>query len=331
MMQKQLKRTLGKSEIEVSALGLGCWAIGGPFLLDGKQDGWGDVNDTVSEQAIHAALEHGVNFFDTSDAYGTGHSEKILGKALKGQREKVVIASKFGFTYNEETRELTGQDTSAHYIRKACELSLSRLQTDYIDLYQLHLWSLPEQEIDSVIETLEKLQKDGYIRDYGWSTGDTECARYFAEHSNGTSILHPVNVFGYNKEMIEICEKHNLASINSNPLAMGLLSGKFNSESKLSSDDVRGSGHDWVTYFKNGKPDELLLEKLDAIREILRSDGRTLVQGALAWIWAKSEQNIPIPGFKTPEQVIENAKAMTFGPLSQNQIEEIDELFKAPL
>ncbi|NDI35106.1 aldo/keto reductase [Chengkuizengella sediminis] len=330
-MQKKFKRSLGKSGINVSPLGLGCWAIGGPFSLNGKQDGWGNVNDSVSIQAIHEALDQGITFFDTSDAYGTGHSEIILGKALKKHRDQVVIASKFGNTYNENTRELTGQNISPEYIQSACKLSLKRLQTDYIDLYQLHVWALPQNEIDSVIETLNKLQSDGLIRAYGWSTGDTDCARYFAENSNGASLLHPMNVFGYNKDVIELCEEHNLASINSNPLAMGILSGKFNSDTKLSTEDVRGSGHDWIPYFKNGKPEKSLLEKLESIREVLKSDGRTLVQGAIAWLWAKSEQNIPIPGFKTPEQVIENANAMSFGPLNQQHVKEIDHLLEVAL
>ena len=99
-------RTLGRSGIEVSPLGMGCWAIGGHFLLDGKPDGWGNVDDAESIRAIHLALDSGVNFFDTSDAYGTGHSERVLSKALEGRREQAVIATKFGFTYNEATREL---------------------------------------------------------------------------------------------------------------------------------------------------------------------------------------------------------------------------------
>ncbi|MFS1511691.1 aldo/keto reductase [Chengkuizengella sp. SCS-71B] len=323
-MQTQRKTELGKTGIQVSLLGLGCWAIGGPFLLDGKQDGWGEVNDEESILAIHEAIERDINYFDTSDVYGIGHSERLLGKALKEYRDKVVIATKFGFTYDEEKREITGQNISPEYIRKACEKSLKRLQTDYIDVYQIHLWSLPEEKVNIVIETLNQLQEEGTVRTYGWSTGDLKCAQYFAENSNGSSILHPVNVFGYNKEIVKLCEEQNLTSINSTPLAMGFLSGKFNENTKFTPDDVRGSGFDWISYFKEGKPAPEFLKKLESIKEILKSDGRTLVQGALAWNWAISEQNIPIPGFKTAAQVIDIAKAMEFGPLTQQEVESIN-------
>jgi len=107
---------------------------------------------------------------------------------------------------------------------------------------------------------------------------------------------------------------------------MGFLSGKFTAESQFSKDDVRGAGHSWVTYFKDGKPVPKFLKKLDSVREILTSNGRTPVQGALAWIWGKSNSTIPIPGFKTVKKVEENAKAMDFGPLTQYKMDEIDRI-----
>src|SRR5690554_5982427 len=126
-MKEGLKRTLGRSGIEVSALGLGCWAIGGPMILHGIADGWGDVDDDESIKAIHKALELGINFFDTADAYGVGHSEEVLGKALAGKRDSVVICTKFGFFGNEATRILHGTNVTPAYIEKACEASLKRL------------------------------------------------------------------------------------------------------------------------------------------------------------------------------------------------------------
>lgn len=321
-------RTLGKSAIKVSPMGLGCWAIGGPFKMNGMSDGYGQVDDDVSLKAVQTAVDLGITFFDTADAYGTGHSEKILGKALKGNRNKVVIATKFGHTYNESTRELTGENSSTEYILKACEASLKRLQTDYIDLYQLHRWSIPAEEIDQVIETFEKLVAKGYIRAYGWSTDCVEGASTFAENSNCSAIQQSFNLFGYEKGILELCEKHNMASINRSPLAMGLLSGKFTSASKLPLDDVRGNAHSWNNFFRDGKPNPEFLEKLEAVKEILKSNGRTLVQGALAWIWAESKKTIPVPGFKTAQQVEENVKAMEFGPLSTEQMKEINRLLQ---
>ena len=321
-------RTLGRSGIRVSPMGLGCWAIGGPFKLFGLNDGYGQVDDAESVRAIRRAVGLGVTFFDTADAYGTGHSERILGKALDGIRHKVVIATKFGYTFNENAREITGELCSAAYIMKACRASLRRLQTDYIDLYQLHRWSIPTEEIDTMIEALDKLVEEGLIRAYGWSTDWVEGAAVFAEKSNCTAFQQSFNVFWHEKGILDLCEKHDLASINRSPLAMGLLSGKFTPGSRLPADDVRGNPHSWNPFFKDARPNQEYLDKLEAIKEILRSGGRTPVQGALAYIWGKSGRTIPIPGFKTVQQVEENAGAMEFGPLTPGQIEEIDELIR---
>jgi aryl-alcohol dehydrogenase-like predicted oxidoreductase len=321
-----MKRTLGRSRIEVSALGLGYWAIGGPFLLDGRPDGWGAVDDAESIRAIQRAIDLGVTFFDTADVYGTGHSECILGEAIKGQRDNVIIATKFGYTYDEAQRAITGTSTATEYIRWACEASLRRLQTDYIDLYQLHVGDVPLEQAEAVWATLDQLKQEGLIRAYGWSTWDAERARAFAMQSNGTALQHAANVLLDAPEIFATCAQHNLASVSNSPLAMGLLSGKFDAGSRLPTDDVRGSGHTWVAYFKEGKPRQEFLDKLAAVRAILASNGRTPVQGALAWLWARSEQTIPIPGFKTVQQVEENAGALHFGPLTTDQVREIEAL-----
>ena len=117
---------------------MGCWAIGGPFWSGENAVGWGQINDDESIRSIHRALELGVTFFDTSDVYGAGHSERVLGRALEGQRQKVVIATKFGNMFDESTKQITGNNASPEYIKQACEASLQRLNTDYIDLYQFH-------------------------------------------------------------------------------------------------------------------------------------------------------------------------------------------------
>jgi aryl-alcohol dehydrogenase-like predicted oxidoreductase len=321
-----MRRQLGRSGIEVSAMGLGCWASGGSFFMDGKADSYGDVDDAESARAIQRAIDLGITFFDTSDAYGTGHGEEVLGKAVRGQRHDVVLATKFGYTHDAHRRELTGTDTSADYIRRACDASLQRLQTDYIDLYQLHVWSIAQSQRDEVFSTLDDLRDTGHIRAYGWSTGDIDNARFLATRTNATSILHPLNVLDDAPELLEIGAEHDLANICSGPLAMGLLTGKFDATSVLPADDVRGSGHDWVEYFTEGRPRPEFLNALASIREILMSGGRTLVQGALAWIWARGENTIPIPGFKTVQQVEENARAMELGPLSPAQSDQVTAL-----
>jgi aryl-alcohol dehydrogenase-like predicted oxidoreductase len=318
-----MRRTLGRSGITVSAMGLGCWAIGGPFLLDGRPDGWGEVDDAESVRALRRAIDLGVTFFDTADVYGTGHSERVLGRALRGRRDEVVVATKFGYRYDEARREVAGTDVSPGYIRAACAASLRRLGTDHIDLYQLHPWSVPAAEADDALAALEELRREGTIRAYGWSTGDPGNARRLAGHAHGTAIQHPINLLSDAPEILALCDEHDLASVCNGPLAMGLLTGKFDAASKLPGDDVRGSGHDWVAYFSDGRPRREFLDKLGAVREILTGDGRTLAQGALAWLWARSERTIPIPGFKTTAQAEENARAMELGPLTPDQMAEI--------
>ncbi|AZO94840.1 hypothetical protein GM661_06990 [Iocasia frigidifontis] len=146
----------------------------------------------------------------------------------------------------------------------------------------------------------------------------------FASRKNCSAIEHNLNIFESAEAIIDICESNNLASINRSPLAMGLLSSKFNINTKLPQNDVRGAGHEWVQYFEDGKPKQEFLDKLSSAREILTSGGRSLVQGALAYIWAVGDNTIPIPGFRNVKQAEENARAMEFGPLSKEQINEID-------
>jgi aryl-alcohol dehydrogenase-like predicted oxidoreductase len=320
-----MMRKLGRSGIEVSAVGLGCWAIGGLFSWDGNPVGWGEVNDEESIRAIRRGLELGVNFLDTADVYGTGHSERVVARALEGRRQQVVIATKFGNLFDESTRQMGGADASPAYIRRACEASLKRLNTDYIDLYQLHLNGYDANKADEVRDALETLVTDGKIRGYGWSTDFVDGARVFAEGPNCTSIQLDLNVLADNAPMIALCEEHNLAAINRGPLGMGVLTGKYTAGSTLPDNDVRGKDSpEWMQYFRGGKPNPDWLRRLEAIRAILTSNGRTLAQGALAWLWARSPQTLPIPGFKTTAQVEDNAGAMAFGPLTTEQMGEIE-------
>ena len=326
------ERTLGRSDIAVSALGLGCWAIGGPFGRGGVSSGWGDVDDDASVAAIRRGLELGVTFFDTADVYGTGHSETILGRALGGDRDRVAIATKFGNTFEEGTGRALATDVSPAYVREACEASLRRLGTDRIDLYQCHVGNLERDVADEVAGTLEQLCADGLVRAYGWSTDDVERAGWWAVRERCASVQHHLNVLEDAPEMLALCEREGLASIDRGPLAMGLLSGKFSAGSRLPEDDVRGSGAPWLTAFEpDGRPKQAFLDGLAAIRELLASDGRTLVQGALGWIWARSDRTVPIPGFKSVAQAEENAGALAHGPLPAERMEEIDALLgRAP-
>ncbi len=319
-------RQLGPSGIEVSALGLGCWAIGGPFdFFDGTPAGWGTIDDAESIRAIHRALDLGVTLFDTADVYGAGHSEEVLGKALAGRRDQVVIATKFGNTFDPATRRMISQNADPAYIRSALEASLRRLGTDYIDLYQFHVGEYPADQAAPVRETLEALVAEGKIRGYGWSTDTLESVQVFAEGPHCIAAQLNFNIFEGNDELLAFCETRGLAVLNRGPLAMGLLTGKFRKDSTFADDDVRKHAA-WFAGSRDGRPNPEWLDRLDAIREILTSGGRTLAQGALAWLWARSDMMLPIPGFKTLAQVEENAGALRFGPLTAEQMAEIEQL-----
>ncbi len=326
-MTTAFMRTLGRSGIQVSPLGMGCWAIGGLAWRGETPVGWGAVDDAESIRAIRRAIDLGVNFFDTANVYGAGHSEVVLGQALKGLRHQVVVATKFGNLADEARRQLTGADASPASIRQSCEDSLRRLGTAWIDLFQFHLGGYELERAGEVRETLEALVAEGKIRAYAWSTDDPLRAAFFAEGPHCAAVQHQMNLIEDAPEMLAVCDRFNLASINRGPLAMGLLTGKFQPGSKLGDDDVRGEkAPEWMKYFQGGRPNPEFLAKLDAVRAILTSRGRTLAQGALAWLWGRSAKTVPIPGFKTVRQVEENAGAIGFGPLEAAQMQEVDRL-----
>ena len=320
-----LRRQLGRSGLEVSGMGIGCWAIGGPWTLAGFQAGWGQVDDEESIRALHCALDGGIDFFDTAANYGCGHSERLLGQAVAGRRDKVIISTKFGYDVDEETKSVThyGHPQTgdvASRIRDDCEASLRRLNTDYIDLYHFHVaYYSPEKAVE-VREVLEELVLEGKIRFYGWSTDTPESARVFAEGEHCATIQHDLTVVKDAPEMLTICEEFDLGSVVRSPLGRGLLTGKYDLDSTFPENDFRNAGNfreRWL--FPT-------LGQMDAIRAVLTSDGRTLAQGALAWVWARSDRTVPIPGFKTIRQVEENVAALEFGPLNDEQTKQIDEL-----
>jgi aryl-alcohol dehydrogenase-like predicted oxidoreductase len=318
-----MKRILGKSGIEVSALGMGCWAIGGPWTWDQPGNdpfpaGWGHVDDNESVRAIHAALDAGINFFDTAANYGAGHSEQILAQALTGRRDDVVIATKFGHIIDENRKVVYGDnDKILQNLCSDVENSLRRLNTDYLDLYQLHAADYDPEPALELRGMLEDLVEQGLIRWYGWSTDLVDRATAFADGEHCAGIQFQLNALFDNLEMRTLCKDHRLAGVNKDPLNRGVLTGKFTPDSSFPSDDIRSRvdfGHDSVTW---------RLDAVEAMRDVLGSGGRTMAQGALAYIWALDEHMIPIPGFKSVAQVKQNAAAMSFGPLTPDEINQI--------
>jgi aryl-alcohol dehydrogenase-like predicted oxidoreductase len=269
-------------------------------------------------------MDLGINFFDTAANYGAGHSEVLLGRAFKGKRDQVVIATKFGHIVNEEKKTVySAPDLIIQNVRSDVENSLRRLQTDTIDIYQLHEGGFDPDLALELQLLLEELVSAGKIRWYGWSTDRAESARKFADSSTSThctSIQFRLNAIFDNAAMRQVCAEFNLAGINKDPLNKGFLTGKFNVSTTFPDNDVR-SGTDFS--------DPEIVKRLkivDEIRDILTSNGRTMAQGALAYIWALDERMVPIPGFKSVQQVKDNAGALEFGPLTKDQVKEIGEI-----
>lgn len=321
------KIKLGRTGLEISRMGLGSWAIGGPCMDNGTQMGWGDVDDEQSIRSIHMALDAGVNYLDTANIYGAGHSEEVVGRAIRGRRDKVVVSTKFGILCDPVRKCTTGVIQSAEDIRKSCEDSLKRLNTDYIDLLLFHLGGCELEKALEARDVLEALVAEGKIRAYGWSTEMVDSARVFAQGEHCAAFMHIENLFEDYGDMIGLCEEKGMLSLCRSPLCMGLLTGKYGANASFAANDLRGvNAPPWMTYFVDGKPNAEMMRRLDSVRGILTSGGRTLAQGCLAWLWARSEQCVPVPGFRTEKQAVENAQAMEKGPLTPEQMAQIHQI-----
>lgn len=312
---------------EASAIGMGCWAIGGPFFAGDQPLGWGEVDDGMSKRTIHAALDHGVTVFDTANVYGAGHSERILGDALKG-RDDVLLVSKLGMAFDEETKQVSGHDANPENVLPAIEASLNRLNREQIDIMLLHINALPIEDAKPIFEEMEKARAQGKIGAFGWSTDFPDSAKAMAEMDGFIGIENAMNVFVDVPKLQKTIADHNLISFVRSPLAMGVLTGKYGENSTIPEDDVRSRDQTYNDYFRGRQVPSKHLKNLHAIRELVKSGGRTLAQGSLCWLMAKSSRNLPIPGAKNVAQITENADAMEHGPLPSNIMEEIENLIQ---
>jgi aryl-alcohol dehydrogenase-like predicted oxidoreductase len=298
--------------------------MGGKWTYDNEPHGWGQVDDAESIRAIHYALDAGINFFDTAANYGCGHSEQVLGQAVTGRRNNVILATKFGYVVDEEKRNVTKTEDVINRIRQECEASLRRLKTDYIDLYQFHKGDYDPGKAAEVRDVLETLVDEGKIRWYGWSTDNPEAAKVFAQGAHCTAIQHWMNMGTDMPEMLAVCDRYDQVSIIRSPLGSGNMTGKFNSDTTFPKDDWRSTWDlraEWPTQRR---------QRIATVGKFFAEAGetRTQAQIALAWIWTRSDRTIPIPGFKTVAQVKENIQAMEFGLLSNEQMKKIDEIYE---
>jgi aryl-alcohol dehydrogenase-like predicted oxidoreductase len=307
-------RQLGKSGLRVSVVGLGTMVHAGHF---------GPVDDTESLRAIDKALELGVNFVDTSDAYGAGYAETILGRALKGRRDKVIIATKGGNTMVGPRRGT--RDFSVPYISRVLDESLERLQTDYVDLYQLHNPTVEVIEHGDVWELLERRKQEGKIRHYGVSINKMEEGIAAVKGGRSETIQIEYNLLSQQPadDVLPQCRAANVGVIARVPLKRGLLSGKMtvSDVDRFQGDDIRARQFTREVL-------ERELAKVEHLRFLVHDPFRTLAQVAIAFCIADPSVGTVIPGARNAAQMEENAKAADWS-LPEAELAKIKELWKS--
>ena len=319
---------LAKLGLTGPAIGVGTWALGGTWRFDGRDAGWGAADDAVSVRALLAAVELGATVIDTAAAYGTGHSERVVGRALReldaAVRERVVVATKFGLVFDEESRTGAGTDVRPGAIRAECDSSLRRLGVERIDYYQLHGGADGAGQAEEVVATLEELVAEGKVRLFGTSQHDLEVIEVFARSQHCAGLQTQANVFGWSEAVLEAGRQHCLPVLARSPLAMGLLTGSYRLDHRPQPGDVR-LDTPWWTYFDDDAMAEWLV-RLDAVRDLLTVGGRSLAQGSLGYLWAVDPALVPLPGCRTPEQAQDNIGALAFGPLPTETAAEVTSL-----
>lgn len=314
-------RALGKTGLQVSEVGFGAWAIGGN---QGRGGGYGGTQDSVSLEALHQAYALGCNLFDTADTFGFGHSETLIGKALKGwDRSRVVIATKVGNDFYSDPTEEGRQNFSEAYIRSALAKSLERLGTSYVDLYLLQNPSMALIQHGKVFEVMKVLKEEGKIRHYGISIHDP-MEGVLAIDVGGVEVVQaPYHLFDrrLEKALIPHCEKHQVGLIAREPLANGFLTGKFTPATVFEKGDRRAV---W--------PKPYLMKRVEAANQFLP----VLPQGypglsalALKFVLDSPTVSATIPGCKTPQQVQENLAVSHMPNLSAQQREAIESVCAA--
>ena len=311
------------------ALGMGCWAIGGPFTFDGAPVGWGDSDDDTSRATIAAAFEAGVRVFDTAQAYGTGHSESLLGEVLAARPEARIV-TKVGLGIDADRRRITGLQTDPAEIRAGLEQSRRRLGRDLIDLVLLHPNELTVAEAAPILDTLADERAKGRLAAFGWSTDFPDKVRANADRPGFAAVEFAANVFFAADRMRDGIAGLDLVRLIRSPLAMGLLGGRITPQTQVRGADVRTRETDYNDWFTGGRMSPHYARRLEAVRELLTTGGRSLAQGALSWLWARHPGCLPVPGMRTPAHVADLAGALAHGPLDPGTMAGIERLIDRP-
>ncbi len=290
-------RQLGRVGPTVSAIGLGCMPMSGVY---------GTASDADGIATIQRALDLGVTLLDTADVYGNGHNEELVGRAIRGRRDEVVLATKFGIVRNAKG-DLVGISGRPEYVRQACEASLRRLAVETIDLYQQHRVD-PETPIEETAGALAELVHEGKVRFIGLSEALVPDLRRAAAVHPITSLQSEYSLLerGVEDEVLDSCEELGIGFLPFAPLVRGLLAGSLTPDRKLEAGDLRSGER-----FPRVSPENLALnaDLADGVKEIAAAHGATPAQVALAWLLARRPWIVPIPGTKRIASLEDTARA----------------------
>jgi len=309
-------RRLGYTDLNLTTIGLGTWAMGGPW-----QFGWGPQDDSEAIAAILKALDEGINWIDTAAVYGLGHSEELVGKALKQTGARPLIATKCGLLWNEKREKVPCLKRQS--IRRECHASLKRLGIKTIDLYQMH-WPDPDQDIEEGWEEMAKLAEEGKVRYIGVSNFSIEQIERVRKIHAVASLQPPYSMLHREVEdgVLAYCARNNIGVLAYSPMQRGLLTGKFGRQhlEKLAPDDHRRRNPDFQ------EPQfSTTLELVAKLKKIADRHGRTCAQLAISWVLRRPEITAAIVGARRPAQIIETSRAAEWN-LSEEDIDEIEKL-----
>ena len=311
-------RKLGYSDLHLTTVGLGTWAIGG----GGWAYCWGPQDDAESIAAIRRALDLGINWIDTAAVYGLGHSEEIIGRALAGRRDEVIIATKCGLVWDKGSTTPYGR-LKAESVRREAEASLRRLGVEVIDLYQIH-WPHDEEHLEEAWSTIADLIREGKVRYGGVSNFSVEQLKRVQAIHPVASLQPPYSMLrqGIEEELLAYCAANDMGVIVYSPMQAGLLTGKFTKERVANLPD-----EDWRKGSSAFREPDLSanLALVEKLRPIAERNGRTVAQLAIAWVLRRSEVTAAIVGARRPSQIEETAPAGDW-VLSEEDVAEIDAL-----
>ena len=306
-------RTLGRNGLTVPALGLGCM---------GMSEFYGARDENESIAAIHRALELGITFLDTADIYGPFTNEELVGRAIRGKRNQVVLATKFGIVRDPANPLARGINGRPEYVRNCCDASLKRLGTDYIDLYYQHRVDR-NTPIEETVGAMAELVKEGKIRHIGLSEAGAQTLRRASKVHPIVALQTEYSLWSRDPEdgILATCRELGIGFVAYSPLGRGLLAGRFKSFDDLPQDDQR---RNWPRF--QGDNFQKNLDLVKKVEEMAKEKRCTPSQLALSWVLAQGEDIVPIPGTKRRQYLEENAGALDV-QLTPQDLGRIEEVF----